>query len=396
MRVLLTATAYPPSIGGAQLLMHQLARELAARHEVRVVSQWDTLRTDWLLGTTLRAPRDPHSYRIDGVPVERIALPARVRRRLVPWVLLYYPLQAPALVRIARALADQIAPSADGIDLIHNCRIGREGLSYASLLVARAREVPFVLTPVHHPRWGGWLHRHYLRLYRQADALIVLTDAERDTLLDLGVAETRVFVTGMGPILDGEGEGLRFRTRYGLGPAPIVLFVGQQYAYKGIAKLLEAAREVWQHAPDVRFVFVGPHTRYSRRLFASVRDPRVHNLGPVDLREKTDALAASDILCLPSVQESFGAVFTEAWSLGKPVVGCDIPAVRSVVTDGKDGFLAPADAGAIAERLSYLLDRPTLRKEMGARGRAKVAERYTWTRLAAVTEAVYRTVLANR
>jgi glycosyltransferase involved in cell wall biosynthesis len=58
-----------------------------------------------------------------------------------------------------------------------------------------------------------------------------------------------------------------------------------------------------------------------------VNDPRILELGSVDLQTKTDALEACTLLCLPSTQESFGGVYTEAWSFKKPVIGCDIPAV---------------------------------------------------------------------
>lgn len=393
MNILFTLTSYPPAIGGAQLLMHQLALQLRVRHGIRVLTQWDTQRTDWLLGTTLRAPREHRHYEADGIPVERLALPVAARRRLAPWVAAYYALPGPALRRIAEALAREIVPWADSADLIHNCRIGREGLSAASLAVARRKGVPFVLTAVHHPRWGGWLHRHYHRLYRAADAVIALTEVERRTLVGLGVSEDRVSVTGMGPVLAETADGARFRQVHGLGHDPLVLFLAQKYPYKGVGALLAAADRVWPRVPDARFAFIGPRTPYSRRLFAAVSDPRVIELDSVGLQEKTDALAASDVLCVPSSQESFGAVFAEAWSFGKPVVGGDIAPVRAVIDEGRDGFLVSPEPSAIAERLVSLLAAPALRAEMGRRGREKVEARYTWPRLAEKTEAVYRRVM---
>jgi hypothetical protein len=100
------------------------------------------------------------------------------------------------------------------------------------LALARRRDVPFVFTPVHHPRWGGWLHRHYHALYRAADAVIALTEAERQMLVGLGSDERRVFVTGIGPVLAETYDGQRFRAQHGLGDHILVLFLGQKYAYK--------------------------------------------------------------------------------------------------------------------------------------------------------------------
>jgi glycosyltransferase involved in cell wall biosynthesis len=396
LNVLFTVTAYPPSLGGAQLLMHRLARQLRPRIGVQVVTQWDARRTDWLWGTTLRGPREAITYEIDGVPVARITLSEQDRRRLRPWVWGYYLAQGPALRRIAAALAAAVQPWAAGADLVHNCRIGREGLSFASLAVAREKDVPFVLTPVHHPRWGGWLHRHYQRLYRLADAVIALTEAERRALAALGVPEGRIFVTGMGPVLGDDPSGARFRARHGLADDPLVLFLGQKYAFKGAGLLLRAAPGVWARHPRTRFAFLGPRTSHSRRAFAGMRDPRVLELDEVDLAEKTDALDACDVFCLPSTQESFGGVFTEAWSLGKPVVGCDIPAVREVIEPGEDGLVCPPEAAALARSLDELLSDPARRKALGERGRAKVSRLYTWPRLAERTEAVYRAVRKNR
>jgi glycosyltransferase involved in cell wall biosynthesis len=395
MNLLFTLTSYPPAIGGAQELMHQLACELTHRHGVQVVTQWDTNRTDWLLGTTLNVPAEARSYAYDGVPVQRLTLPAAVRGQLAPWVYMYYVLQGAALSRISAALASELAPLAANADLIHNCRIGREGLSYASLRVARSRSIPFVLTPVHHARWGGWLHRHYQRLYRQADALIALTESERQTLVGLGVDESRVAVTGMGPVLAETPDGARFRQQHGLGAEPIILFLGQKYAYKGLAALAAAAPLVWRRLPEVCFAFVGPRTTFSRRLFSTLRDARLLELDAVSLQEKTDALAACDVLCVPSTQESFGGVYTEAWSLSKPVVAADIPALREVISDGQDGLLVRPQAAAIAEGLSQLLEHPALATEMGRRGREKVEARFSWPRLAALTEAVYERVLGH-
>lgn len=394
MNLLYTLTAYPPFWGGAQLLMHGLARQLRRDHDVQVVTQWDTPRSDWLLGTTLNAPVDTRLYVVDGVPVRRIGLPLEARAALRPWVVGYWAAQGPAIERISRVVAERFADLAETADLIHNCRIGREPFTAASLALARRRDIPFVLSPVHHPRWGSWLHRHYHRLYRAADAIVALTRGERDLLVALGVEERRITITGMGPDLAPTGDGAAFRAAHGLGQDPVVLFVGQKYAYKGVAALLQAARRVWERVPETRFVFIGRPTRETAALFNDL-DRRIINLDVVDLQTKTDAYAACDVFCLPSTQESFGGVYTEAWAFGKPVIGADIPAVRDVIADAVDGFICPQSAGSLAEHLLLLLNDAALRETLGAAGRRKVAEHYTWERIAARTEALYGRLFAG-
>jgi glycosyltransferase involved in cell wall biosynthesis len=395
MNLLFTLTAYPPFWGGAQLLMHGLARELRHDHTLQVVTHWDTPRSDWLLGTTLNAPVDTRLYVIDGVPVRRIGIPVDARATLKPWVYGYWAAQGPAIERISRVVADRFVDLAESADLIHNCRIGREPLTAASLELARRRDIPFVLSPVHHPRWGTWLHRHYHRLYRAADAIVALTRGERDLLVKLGVDARRIAITGMGPDLAPHGDGAAFRAVHGLADDPIVLFVGQKYAYKGVEALLQSAQRVWKWAPEVRFVFIGRPTRETAPLLRDL-DRRIVNLDVVDLQTKTDAYAACDVFCLPSTQESFGGVYTEAWSFGKPVIGADIPAVNDVIDDGVNGFICPQAAGPLADHLIQLLGDSALRASMGEAGRRKVAAQYTWNRIAERTTALYQRLLDGR
>jgi glycosyltransferase involved in cell wall biosynthesis len=379
-------------MGGAQLYAHLLAQRMTQAHAVKVVCQWDTNRTDWLLGTTVRAPTDDRDYVIDGVPVHRMGLSLSHKLHVAPFLPIYYPMMQMALPRIADRLEECLEDCLQGVDVIHNVRIGREGLSYASLLAARRHGIPFVFTPLHHPRWVGWRYNAYIRLYRSADAVLALTQAEKRVLVGLGVREERVFVTGMGPVLAQSANPVDFQREHGI-DGPVVLFVGQHYRYKGYGELLRAAPLVWQKLPEVHFVFIGPPVGQSERDYEPFKDRRIHRLGQVSLQVKTDALAACALLCLPSTQESFGGVYTEAWSFGKPVIGCDIPAVAEVIDDGVDGCLVAQEPAEIAERILDLLTDASRATRMGDAGKRKVEERYTWRMLAERTEQAYRAAL---
>lgn len=396
-RLLYTTTSYPPAIGGAQLHTHQIAQRLAPRLGLQVATLWTENRTDWLLGTTLRAPRAGQTYSLDGVPVTQITLTSADRRRIWPWVLGYHALKPQAIERIAARFIPHLEPLARQSKLIHNLRIGREPLSYASWQVARQLDIPFVFTPYHHPRWVGWNYQAYLHLYRQADALIALTAAEKQTLIELGVQAERIFITGIGPILADAADPARFRRQFNIPPnAPLILFLGQKYRYKGIEALAEAAQLVWAQWPDAYFVFVGPRTRFSKKFFAGQTDSRLIEIGAVDLQTKTDVLAACTMLCLPSSQESFGGVFTEAWSFAKPVIGADIPAVREVIDDGENGYVVPPAAAPIAEKINHLLQHSDLARQLGQAGQQKTGREYAWDKLAQKTAQAYQTILTGR
>jgi glycosyltransferase involved in cell wall biosynthesis len=395
MNLLYTVTTYPPSTGGAQIHQHQLAQHLQERHNIQAVVHWDNNRTDWLFGTTVRAPCKDKDYTIDGINVHCMGFSWLDKLVMAPFAAAYYPLMVagyPPVSPIASCIGKHLRPYAQKADLIHNVRLGREGLSYASYDIARERDIPFVLTPVHHPRWVGRRYRAYNKLYTRADAVMALTQAEKGVLIQLGVPEERVHVIGHGPVLEPEAKPGQFLQKYNIGK-PMVLFLGQHYPYKGYKELLEAAKIVWEKLPDTHFVFIGPAVGQSEQVFKAVSDQRVHRLGIVSLQEKTGALAACSLLCVPSTQESFGGVYAEAWCFKKPVIGCSIPAVSEVIAHEVDGYLVEQEPKAIAERIIFLLENEAAASQMGTAGKNKVEEKYTWQRIAERVEMVYNQLL---
>ena len=392
MKLLYTLTAYPPYIGGAQLHQHLLAQQLNNKHDIQVVNHWQKNRTDWLLGTTINAPHQSNDYVIDGIDVHQLGLSLKEKLSLLPYVPIYYPLMDVALPKIASGIEKHLSSFASNVDIIHNVRIGREGLSYASYYAAKKQDIPFIFTPVHHPRWVGWRYRAYIKLYQLADVIIALTQAEKKILMTLGVKENKIHVTGHGPILEKQAESKHFRNKYQI-DEPIVLFLGQHYPYKGYQQLLQATSLIWKKIPEVNFVFIGPQVGNSETYFKEFKDKRIHCLGKVNLQEKTNALSACDLLCVPSNQESFGGVYTEAWSFAKPVIGCNISAVSEVVTHDKDGYLVQQKPEEIANAICELLLNPNKAKQMGLAGKEKVNYRFTWQQLANKTEQVYKSVI---
>ena len=402
MRILWLINRYYPAIGGAELHSREIIHELATRgHTVQVVTHWDSNRTDWLRGTTICAPRATRRYR-DGKGVEVLrlgyggAMSVRRMSTLVP-AATYYFHQSAAADRLAGMIEDDIMRLCGSRwDVVHAVRTGREPLHVAGSSIARRLDVPFVFTPLHHPRWVGRRYSVYLDLYRRADGIVALTAAERERYAELGVPASSVTISGVGPVLPPTADGLRFRAAHNI-RGPLALFLGQKYPYKGYGLLLEAAEIVWHTHPDVTFAFLGPRTHASRRTFARRPDARLVELDAVDLQTKADALAACDLFCLPSTQESFGGVFTEAWSYAKPVIGRDIPAVREVIGDGEDGLLLHgANAADLAAIILRLLDDEDLRARLGRAGQRKVERTYGWPRVVDRIEEAYQMASARK
>jgi glycosyltransferase involved in cell wall biosynthesis len=104
-------------------------------------------------------------------------------------------------------------------------------------------------------------------------------------------------------------------------------------------------------------------------------------------------LSACAVLCVPSSRESFGSVIVEAWECAKPVIGGPAEATSELIADGVDGFVVPQDPKVIADRLSRILDDPTLAATMGAKGKEKVRQKYSWDAIANAHVDVYRSLI---
>jgi L-malate glycosyltransferase len=90
-----------------------------------------------------------------------------------------------------------------------------------------------------------------------------------------------------------------------------------------------------------------------------------------------DYLSASDVLLLPSDQESFGLAALEAMACEVPVIASRVGGLPEVVTDGETGYLSTVgDVDKMAADAVRLLTDEKLRKEMGRRARASAIDRY--------------------
>ena len=149
----------------------------------------------------------------------------------------------------------------------------------------------------------------------------------------------------------------------------VILSVGRMYPRKNHAALLRAAALLAPRFPQLRIHLVGdgPERRSLLRLARRLGLGQVVRfLGQLPFRALVEEYAASDIFCLPSLQEGFGIVFAEAMTAGMPIVALSAGAVPEFVTHGVNGFLAPpGDDAALGEALAALLDGPDLRSRMG-------------------------------
>ena len=108
-------------------------------------------------------------------------------------------------------------------------------------------------------------------------------------------------------------------------------------------------------------------------------------------------LAAADIFVLPSRSEAFPNAVLEAMAAGLPIVASAVGGILELVEHGRTGLLAPAgDARALADRLMALMADPALGAAVGAAARAEAASRYSFDRMVAAFDTLYRSELTRR
>ncbi|MFO7315317.1 glycosyltransferase family 4 protein [Rhodothermus marinus] len=404
MRILFVAQRYHPFVGGVETQTRLVVHELARRgHEVQVVAT--TLCEPRLparlrvLGDSLLLP-DGHSYDDERVPVQVLTPDLGDRLRMLPIALRAVPLLARryhALRRFGypffrRVFAPKLQPFVAWADVVHS--VAGNYLGWTAQEVARKLGRPFVVTPYVHPgQYGDGPDD--ARHWQTADAVLALLETDRRVLVErLGVPPEKVHLYGVVPLLPERADGAGFRARHGLGEAPVVLFVGRMNDYKGALALVQAAPLVWAKRPEVHFVFIGPASEDERRIFEGA-DARIHYLGRVDDQEKADAYAACDVFCMPSRHEILPAVYLEAWSYGKPVVGGPAVGLRELIEGNEAGLVVAQTPEAIAEGLLRLLEQPEQARRFGENGRHLVWQRYTREALVDTLERVYGALLTR-
>lgn len=393
IRPLLFVPRYWPGVGGAELHSRRLAQELALQVPVEVARccSEETHATDLAF-----AYAEAGCVR-DGEMLVHTLAPKPAWRGVARALAAAAPrsrLARGAYGRLARSMAlaslRDIAGEATVMHAIYN---GFTPGAQAMQSMGR----PFVWTPLAHttrPDGTAWSSAQFQTLYRQADALIAMTEYEREWLIKQGAASSRVHVCPMAPLFASDVPRPQdFRARHGLGDHPYILFLGRTAEYKGYAALLDAAPSIWAKHPDARLVFAGPITDAAQKRFEAIDDPRVIIAGPLSDADKKSALAACTMLCVPSTEESLGVVYLEAWSFEKPVIAADIPAMQSVIEAGQDGLIVNPKPAPIADAVNTLLERPAHAADLGRKGARKVERQYNWASIADAHLKIYQSVI---
>jgi len=170
--------------------------------------------------------------------------------------------------------------------------------------------------------------------------------------------------------------------------------VGRMEANKGFEHLLRALSLVkWGVQYDWRWLFVGegslrPHLEEMARQLGL--GERVVFTGRLSDTELHSLYALCNLFAHPTLYEGSSLVTLEAMAHALPVVASAVGGIPDKVIDGQSGFLVkPGDEHALAEKIEWMVAHPDERAAMGRLGKSLVAERFSWTKVAAEIEELF-------
>lgn len=233
---------------------------------------------------------------------------------------------------------------------------------------------------------NSWLTRRWIAAAQHLRRILVASEYMKRELIAVGIPEEKIVVNPLfvsSGAADDEANGAAgqwqpspFRSE---GAAPLVLFCGRMYDYKGAGYLLDA---LVQMKASVRAIFVGDgpeRGRLQEKSRALGLDHNVHFPGWLERREVRQLYRQARVLVMPSLwPEPFGRVGIEAMAEGAPVVAFGVGAISEWLVDGEAGFLVePKNVRQLAEKIERLVTDDGLFLKMSTCARSLVAERFS-------------------
>lgn len=265
----------------------------------------------------------------------------------------------------------------------------------AEFLLALPRSTPVVVTFHMDAVMGGWrepiarLHRWFIQpwLLRQAKKIFVssldyVSDSSIQGLIQR--QDSRLQELPFGVDLSIFQPGPAERARFGLPEqGTVFLMVGgldRAHLFKGVPVALRALAALNEPTACLALRGDGDLKPEFEALAKELNiSSQVRFLPRCETKDLPRLYRSADALLFPSTSrsEAFGLVAVEAQACGTPVIASDLPGVRSVVVDGKTGWLVPpGDAEVLARRMRDVVNGVPSQLDFSTQGVARVAERY--------------------
>jgi glycosyltransferase involved in cell wall biosynthesis len=225
-----------------------------------------------------------------------------------------------------------------------------------------------------------------------AQHIICISESTKRDLLQLyPVREANVSVTYLASAIDESMSHGPERVP----DRPYYLYVGSRSSYKNFDRLLQAFAKVISSERDLVLCVVGsPFTADEMQLITDLRlIPNVEHYRDVSDEQLAKLYRCSIALVYPSLYEGFGIPPLEAMSCGTVAIVSNVSSLPEVVGDA--GMLFdPTNADELSDMMLTLVTDESLRQEFIERGRRQT-QRFSWSKTAAETVAVYRSLVGG-
>jgi glycosyltransferase involved in cell wall biosynthesis len=384
MKVAVAVQRYGADInGGAELHARYIAERLAPHAGVEVVTtcarDYVTWRNEHPAGTqtvngiavrrfAVDRERDPHDFGRRSAQV--FGHPHSIAEELA-WLKSEGP--------VSRGMLDYLARGAFDFVILFSYRYyhayhAARRLAQRAILVPTAERDPAIGLGIFGP------------VFRSVRAIMYNSHEERAMIqAAAGNAEVPGVVVGVGSDVPERADGQRFRRTFGI-DRPFAIYVGRIDENKGCKELFDHYRRYAATFPrGLDLVLVGS------AVMPVPEHARIHHLGFLPDQDKFDAMAAADLLIMPSYFESLSMVALEAWAMGKPVLAngrCDV-LKGQCIRSGAGLYYGSYEE--FAETLYALESNGPLHARLGRNGREYFRTHYAWP----VIERKYLDMLAR-
>jgi len=198
-----------------------------------------------------------------------------------------------------------------------------------------------------------------------------------------------------------DAEIARVSDEFDLDGAKTIFFAGTIMPRKGVAELVKAGSKVVnEHGiSDVRLVLAGEadlDDDYTMQVQSLIEEGGISDqvvfTGYLTDETLLPLYSASDVFVLPSFEEGFGMVVSEAMAAGTPAIGSRISGINQQISDGETGALVePGGVDELAAALADLLGDPTERRAMETRCRER-ARQFSWDVITNQYVEIYRSL----
>ncbi|HSO25714.1 MAG TPA: glycosyltransferase family 4 protein [Methanobacteriaceae archaeon] len=264
------------------------------------------------------------------------------------------------------------------INLIHAHYLSPPGL--IGLMTSMFTGVPFCVTlhgsDVFLLSSNRVLRPIFKMILSHAIGVFVVSQAVREKVLEMGIPdlEKKIKITWNGVDTDKFNPQNTGNLRKELeieSEVPIILFVGNLVAQKGVKHLLRAKKLMKE---DAKVVIVGGGPLLQDLKGMAEYEGMEDVLFPGPRSDVDRLIPDADVMVLPSISESFGIALLEGMASGKPVVATNVGGIPELVNDDVGIMVEPEDPVALAEALDKMIKNPEMREKMGKMARKRALE----------------------